>query len=49
MTEALAAELATNATANFYFTPFSTYTVGGQAVGQFKALPPFSYVRLQGA
>ncbi|RPD78050.1 serine carboxypeptidase [Lentinus tigrinus ALCF2SS1-7] len=49
MTEALASDLNTNATFDFYFTQWSPYKVGGQTVGQFKQLPPFSYVRFTGA
>ena len=48
-TEALAQELNTPATENFYFTEFEDYDVGGQRVGVFKALAPFSYVRFEGA
>ncbi|KAI0743602.1 serine carboxypeptidase [Daedaleopsis nitida] len=49
MTEVLAASLNTDATINFYFTPFSPYKVSGEQVGQFKQLGPFAYVRFTGA
>ncbi|RDX55170.1 alpha/beta-hydrolase [Lentinus brumalis] len=49
LTEALAADLDTDATSDFYFTQWTPYKVGSETVGQFKQLPPFTYVRFSGA
>ena len=49
MTEALATDLQTDATGNFYFTQWTPYKVRGQTAGQFKQLSPLSYVRFSGA